>query len=164
MAKYFVRENTSYILEFPNPKNICWLLTPTFLHRGIIAAYGEFQGFYEVSYLTSKSPLDIAWIGSSQGGAYLFVSFLAGPLFDRGYLRSLLVVGSFLIVFGFMMTSLCHELWQLVLAQGLCIGIGCGMIWVPTIGVMSQWWLKRRAMANGLGSLGAGVGKYCLFD
>jgi MFS family permease len=159
MDEYFVRKNNACLLPvFSNPYYTFLLLTPPVYHRGLVAAYCEFQAFYEASYLPTKSPLSIAWIGFSQGGAYLFASLLAGPLYDNGYLRLLLAVGTFFIVFGFMMTSLCHELWQLVLAQGLCIGIGCGMLWVPTIGVMSQWWSKRRAMANGLGSLGAVVG------
>ena len=45
-----------------------------------------------------------------------------------GYVRLLLAGGSFLIVFGQMMLSLCHEFWQALLAQGFCIGIGAGCL------------------------------------
>lgn len=42
----------------------------------------------------------------------MFVGALTGGLYDAGYFRELLWVGSFLIVFGQMMLSLCHEFWQ----------------------------------------------------
>jgi hypothetical protein len=46
----------------------------------------------------------------------LLMSFLSGPIFDCGYLRPLLCVGSFLVVFGFMMTSVSRTYWQILLA------------------------------------------------
>jgi MFS family permease len=76
-----------------------------------------------------------------------------------GYFKHLLPAGSVLIVFGMMMASICDELWQLVLAQGLCVGIGCGLVFVPTIGVVMQWFSSKRALANGLGSIGSGIGE-----
>jgi hypothetical protein len=42
----------------------------------------------------------------------MLVGALTGGLYDAGYFRELLWVGSFLIVFGQMMLSLCTEFWQ----------------------------------------------------
>ena len=41
--------------------------------------------------------------------AFLMIGLgiLAGPLYDHGYLRSLVLVGSLLVVFGMLMTGLC---------------------------------------------------------
>jgi hypothetical protein len=58
---------------------------------------------------------------------------LSGPLYDMGYVRTLLAGGSFLIVLGQMMLSLCTTFWQALLAQGLCIGIGAGALFVPAV-------------------------------
>jgi len=68
-----------------------------------------------------------------QALALLLTGAFVGPVFDRGYFRYLLVGGGFLVVFGHMMLSLSHTLWQAVLAQGLCVGIGAGMLFVPAV-------------------------------
>ena len=84
-----------------------------------------------------------------------FVGFLTGPLFDAGYLRSMLVTGVLLTCFGLMMTSLCNEYYQLLLAQGFVTGIGSGLLLVPAMTVPAAWYptLKGRAivfMATGV--------------
>ena len=56
----------------------------------------------------------------------LLTGVFAGPCYDAGYLRSLLIVGSFLVVFGHMMLSICDTYWQVLLAQGVVVGIGAG--------------------------------------
>lgn len=40
------------------------------------------------------------------------VGLVSGPLVDSGYLRPLMISGSFLTVFGLMMTSLATEYYQ----------------------------------------------------
>jgi len=40
------------------------------------------------------------------------IGIVSGPLVDSGYIRSLIAVGSFLTVFGLMMTSLATEYYQ----------------------------------------------------
>lgn len=58
---------------------------------------------------------------------------------------------------GWITASFAKTLWELVLSQGICIGIGLGMIWQPATGVISQWFQKRRSMAQGFTSAGSGV-------
>jgi hypothetical protein len=98
--------------------------------RGLINAFGAYESYYTTGILRAKSPSTIAWIGSVQTFLVLFVAVLTGPIFDAGYLLSLLRVGSFLIVFGMMMVSIAREWWQIFLAQGLCVGIGMGCLFV----------------------------------
>jgi hypothetical protein len=43
------------------------------------------------------------------------VGLVSGPLVDSGYLRPLMISGSFLTVFGLMMTSLATEYYQVSL-------------------------------------------------
>ncbi|KAI0044864.1 putative MFS monocarboxylate transporter [Auriscalpium vulgare] len=125
---------------------------------GIVNTYGAFQTYYETGLLNNKSPSAISWIGSMQGFLLLFVGFLTGPIFDAGYLKTLLLVGSFLIVFGLMMTSLATEYYQIFLAQGIAIGLGAGCLFVPSVAVLSTYFVKRRAMAIGLSASGSSVG------
>lgn len=86
------------------------------------------------------------------------LGILAGPLYDYGYLRSLVAVGSVFAVVGMILTGLCSEYWQLLLAQGVGIGFGTGLLFLPSIAVLPQYFDKRRALAMGIGSSGSAVG------
>jgi MFS family permease len=125
---------------------------------GIVNAFGTYQTFYEVHLLHSHSPSAISWIGSIQASLLFLVCVLTGPFFDAGYIRTLLGVGSFLVIFGMMMTSLATQYYQIFLAQGLCTGIGAGMMFVPSIAVVSTYFDKNRAFAIGIGTSGSSFG------
>lgn len=56
------------------------------------------------------------------------------------------------------MTSLCNEFWQTMLAQGFGVGIGTGLIFLPAISVVSQYFKKRRSLAMGIVTTGGSVG------
>jgi predicted MFS family arabinose efflux permease len=73
-------------------------------------------------------------------------------------LRALLLVGSFLIVFGHMMLSLCNAYWQVVLAQGVVIGIGTGCLFVPCIAVLPQYFTTKIGLAMGVAVSGSASG------
>ena len=80
----------------------------------------------------------------------MVVGVSTGPSFDRGYLNTLLLVGSTLTALGIMMTSLCTEYWQFILAQGLCVGLGAGCLFVPSLAMVSTFFTKYRAIATGV--------------
>ncbi|KAK3945474.1 putative major facilitator superfamily transporter protein [Diplogelasinospora grovesii] len=125
---------------------------------GLINSFGVFQAYYQTDLLAAtSSSSDISWIGSLQGSLLMLVGVISGPLFDAGYFRHLLWAGMFLIVFGQFMTSLCSSYWQVVLAQGVCIGIGMGFTFLPSAAIMSQYFSKRRALALGIASAGSPV-------
>ena len=87
------------------------------------------------------------------------IGVLAGPLYDYGYLRALILVGSVLVVFGMLMTGLCSQYWQLILAQGVVVGLGSGCLFLPSIAVLPQYFERRRALATGIGSSGSAIGE-----
>jgi hypothetical protein len=88
----------------------------------------------------------------------LLVGACTGPVFDRGHLRFLLLIGSFGVVFGFMMLSLCKEFWQAVLAQGFCIGLGGGMLFVPSVAILPTYFSTKIGLAIGLAAAGSSMG------
>ncbi len=81
-----------------------------------------------------------------------------GPLYDRGYLRPLVVTGSFLTLLGLIMTSISHSYYQLFLAQGVCIGLGMGFTYVPMLAAVSQQFTTKRPVALGICLTGAVFG------
>lgn len=104
------------------------------------------------------SPSAISWIGSLQSFLLLAVGVISGPLYDAGHLRFLLGAGLFLVTFGMMMTSLCTEYWQVILAQALCIGVGTGCLYIPSIAIIPEYFSKRKALAMGIVTSGSSFG------
>lgn len=59
-----------------------------------------YQTYYESGDLYTETSSNISWIGSVQAFCVLLVGAFVGPVYDRGYLRSLLIVGTFFMVVG----------------------------------------------------------------
>ncbi|GFF28591.1 riboflavin transporter MCH5 [Aspergillus udagawae] len=125
---------------------------------GIVNTYGTYQAYYESDLLRSRSSSEISWIGTFQGFLLIFFSIVGGPIFDRGYIRPLLMAGTSLTVFGMMMTSLATTYWQIFLAQGLCVGLGCGCLFLPSVAIVATYFSTRRALATGITAAGGSLG------
>lgn len=125
---------------------------------GLVNCFGVYQTYYQTVMLTSHTASSISWIGSLQACLLLLGGLVAGPLFDAGYFKTILIVGLFMINFGMFMTSLCSTYWQVLLAQGFCVGIGMGLIFLPSAAIIGQYFVKRRGFAVGLGGIGSPVG------
>ncbi|KAL9470822.1 hypothetical protein ACSS6W_008763 [Trichoderma asperelloides] len=86
---------------------------------GLVNSIGVFQTYYQDDLLKSSNASDISWIGTVQAFLLVALSVIVGPIFDRGYSRTLIIVGTFFTVFGTMMQSLGTTYYQIFLAQGL---------------------------------------------
>jgi predicted MFS family arabinose efflux permease len=129
-----------------------------FTKRGIINAYGAWQAYYEQDLLSHTSPSTIAWVGSVQSAFLMIVSVISGSLYDAGYFATMIPAGTFFLVFGFMMTSISTKYWQIMLAQGVCVGIGSGFLFLPAVAIIPQYFDKRRSLANGIAAVGSSAG------
>jgi MFS family permease len=56
---------------------------------------------------------------------------LVGKITDNYGPRIPLAIGTFLHIFGLMMTSISTEYYQFFLAQGVCSAIGCSFLFYP---------------------------------
>lgn len=84
---------------------------------------------------------------------------LAGPLYDLGAYRSMMLSGSTLILLGLFTLSLSKEYYQIFLSQGIAVGIGGGLLYVPSLALVSSAFKRRRAIAMGVVTCGIGLGK-----
>ena len=124
--------------------------------RGLVNSFGAFESYYEITI--PCSPSDIAWIGTFQGFLLLLIGILTGPIYDLGYFRALVMIGSFLVTFGMIMTSLATEYYQIFLSQAVVIGLGSGCLFVPSVAVVAQYFTTRRALAVGIAVSGGSIG------
>ncbi|OQO10511.1 hypothetical protein B0A48_03808 [Cryoendolithus antarcticus] len=163
LEKVATKYSAHNIRSVPNGGLTAWLqvLGSFFLFFnswGIVNTFGTYQAYYETGILASSTPSAISWIGSIQAFLLMLVGAVTGPIYDAGYVHTLLLLGSFLVVFGQMMLSLATNYWQVMLAQAICIGIGCGCMFVPAVAILSTYFSTRIATAMGLAAAGSSLG------
>ena len=123
---------------------------------GLVQSFGVFQAYYETTL--SESSLSIAFIGTLQGALLLIVGFISGPLFDAGYFKCLLTTASMGLIFALMMLSLADRYWQIMLCQGLLLGICSGLLYVPSVAVIPVYFKQKRGLALGIALSGGSFG------
>ena len=123
---------------------------------GYINSFGIFQSYYVDALNSSAS--DVSWVGSLQIFFVYFLGAFSGRATDAGYLRTILVVGLFLQLLGVFMTSLATSYWQILLAQGICQGIGDGLLLCPVVAVVSTYFTTKRTMAISISASGGATG------
>lgn len=116
-----------------------------------------FQAYYQINQLASYSPSDIAWIGSIQLFCQFTGALFGGPLFDR-YGAKVIWPPAVAFILSIMMISLCQELYQFLLAQGILCGMGIGMTMAPGMAAVGQYFRKKRAAAMGIAVAGSSLG------
>lgn len=83
---------------------------------------------------------------------------VTGPIYDRGYIQELLIAGTIITVFGVMMLSLATEYYQILLAQGICVGIGSAILYVPSISLIVSRFDRFRPLAVFIATSGTAIG------
>ncbi|KAG9041395.1 hypothetical protein FS837_012325 [Tulasnella sp. UAMH 9824] len=124
---------------------------------GFANAFGVFQAYYAKT-IPEVTQFSIAWIGSLQYSLIFLPGLVAGHLSDIGYLRPMLIIASAVMVTSIFLVAECKTLWQLVLCQGLAIGGASGFLFTPCLGVLPQYFVKKRATAYGCTALGSSLG------
>ncbi|KXN87183.1 Riboflavin transporter MCH5 [Leucoagaricus sp. SymC.cos] len=140
-------------LEYPEGGLRAWgvVLGSFFIQMstfGYMNAFGVYQDYYTRVYMTAYSASAISWIGSVSAFILLLSSLIVGRLYDHGYCMTLLYSGSFLISLSLFMLSLVKQDQYVpaFLCQGIGIGLGGGLIYVPSFGIVAQYFLRKRAL------------------
>lgn len=89
----------------------------------------------------------------------LFVlGMVTGPLAEQYGPRRMVATGAALIGTGLLVTAHAPNLPVAVLAYGLGVGLGMACFLVPITACIGGWFVRRRALAQGLSAAGSGVG------
>lgn len=126
---------------------------------GVNSAWGVFLArFLAESTFSKATHLDYALIGGLSISQALFVSPLVALSNKNLGTRISLLIGTLLISMSMLMSSFATEIWQMYLSQGACFGYGMGFLYITASAVLPQWFAKRRSLALGIASSGAGFG------
>ncbi|XP_046325543.2 monocarboxylate transporter 14-like isoform X2 [Haliotis rufescens] len=101
---------------------------------------------------------DTAWIGSIPTGILGIVAPVTGILTDKYGCRTVTMSGSVIASSGFVISSFAPNIDILYISYGVLVGIGLGLMYLPSKVIVNQYMKKRRSLANGICSSGGGVG------
>ncbi len=77
-----------------------------------------------------------------------------GRLADRFGIAVPLALGTVLLGLGYLAVGQASSLWQVALAHGLLIGIGCSATFGPLMADISHWFVRRRGIAVAIAASG----------
>ncbi|KAJ7069913.1 MFS general substrate transporter [Mycena amicta] len=127
---------------------------------GISLSFGVLEDHYTRIFLNHNSASDVSWIGSTQLFLDFSIGLPAGKLFDDGHYRLLMTSGTAIFVFSFFMLSICqpNHYYQVFLSQGVGMGVGMGLLFVPAVSLPSHYFRAKRSLVMGLVFAGSSLG------
>jgi len=128
----------------------------TFVGFGSAYTFSAFVGSLETDFAASRGSVSLVF--SLAGFLYFGIGMVSGPLADRFGSRRLAFIGMILTGLGLAIASTAHSLAEVYAAYGLGVGLGVGCSYVPVIGAVQRWFVRRRGFASGLAVSGIGVG------
>ncbi|MEY9682599.1 MFS transporter [Bradyrhizobium elkanii] len=100
----------------------------------------------------------VSLVFSFAGFLYFGLGMISGPLADRWGARRLAGLGMVLVGLGMVLAGQAQTILQVYAAYSIGIGAGVGCAYVPTLGAVQRWFVRRRGFASGLAVSGIGVG------
>src|SRR6185369_845309 len=125
--------------------------------RGVNGAFGVYYLALLEEFSWSRS--DGASIASINYVVYALAAPIVGLAFDRVGPRLLMPLGAALVGLGLMLSSISKSLFDLYFSYGVVTALGQGALsFVGHNALISFWFVRRRATAIGIASMGQGVG------
>src|SRR3984893_6058830 len=128
----------------------------TFIGFGCAYTFSAFVGELQRDFGASRGSVSLVF--SLAVFLYFGLGIVSGPLADRFGSRRLAVAGMVLTGLGLMAASAARSLTEVYAAYGLGVGLGVGCAYVPAIGAVQRWFVRRRGFASGLAVSDIGVG------
>ncbi|KAG9467944.1 hypothetical protein GDO78_013997 [Eleutherodactylus coqui] len=103
-----------------------------------------------------------AWVSSLSMGITLIVGPFIGLFINTCGCRKTAMIGGFLTSLGWVLSAFATNVHFLFFTFGVTAGIGSGMVYLPAVVMVGQYFQKRRALAQGLSTTGTGFGTFLI--
>jgi MFS family permease len=114
----------------------------------VVVALPAIQADFGVARADAALPYTLAMIGFACGGV------LMGRLADRFGIAVPLALGTLALGVGYLGVGYSSSLWQVALAHGLLIGVGCSASFGPLMADISHWFWRHRGIAVAIAASG----------
>ncbi|KAK6071359.1 MFS monocarboxylate [Seiridium cupressi] len=164
------------------------VLASAFVATGLTIGYNQTFGVFQEYYLSPSQDVLVpslasqatpptallAFVGTLCYGLTWAGGIIVNPIMSRIehgtwkgitpssglWRRSITVFGVLLVAVGFTLASFSTTLWQLLLTQGLLVGLGMSFIYFPLLSPAPEYFTSHRATAMGFILAGGGTGGY----
>ncbi|MGH8180718.1 MAG: MFS transporter [Steroidobacteraceae bacterium] len=128
----------------------------TFAGFGSAYTFSAFVDPLQREFGASRGQVSLVF--SLAGFLYFGIGAITGPLADRWGARRIATGGMILVGLGMILAGCARSLLEVYAAYSLGIGLGIGCAYVPALGAVQRWFVRRRGFASGLAVSGIGVG------
>jgi MFS family permease len=130
----------------------------TLMLVGFAAAYSfaAFFSAFEGEFGASRG--DIALVFSVAAFLWFLLGAPGGMAADRFGPRRVALLGVASLVAALLFAAHAHSLAVLYATYSIGIGLGVGLVYVPSVGAVQPWFAANRAFASGLAIAGIGAG------
>ncbi|KAI8810330.1 major facilitator superfamily domain-containing protein [Cladochytrium replicatum] len=127
---------------------------------GIQYSWGVYQSYFLLNNTFNTSQTVLSFVGTLAAGGMPLFGIPSGRLAERFGFRTMMTIGSIILVVALVIASFATEVWHLLLTQGLMFGIGSSFTYFPAVSLPSQWFDKKRSVATGIAVAGSGIGGF----
>lgn len=132
---------------------------PFFADRASLQSYGVFLSYYlSTSEFPGATSIEYAFVGGLITATALVTGPLASAITNRFGMNVTLLCGVTFETAGLLSASFCTHMWHLFPSQGVAFGLGLGLQYLSTVGIIPQWFHRRRGLAAGIAASGSGTG------
>ena len=132
--------------------------TLMFTGFGVVYAFAGFFKAFQAEFGAPRAHVSLVF--SLCAFLYFILGAPAGMLADRFGPRRVCLAGAVVMALGLVGASFAPSLVAVYVTYSICIGIGVGLTYVPSVGAVQPWFLKRRAFATGIAVSGIGAGNF----
>ena len=124
---------------------------------GIIFSIGEtILPIWEKEFQSSTTTVSIAT--SLLAGCYLLSGPIASALANHFGCNVVAIGGALIAAVGFFISGLMPALPVIYFTFGIVGGVGLGLIFLPSVVIVGQYFSYKRALATGIAVCGSGIG------
>ena len=125
-----------------------------FTSFGVANSAGPIESYIKSHQLAGVDQTLISWVFSLHMAILYFGGVIFGPMFDRFGARLPLFIGLVLTTGGLLLLAQLTKLVHFIMSYGVCTALGCLIMMLPTVGAISHWFLRKRAMASSVATMG----------
>lgn len=156
--------NADDIIDPPPDGGYGWVccmcvVVMNFCTWGPNTCYGIFLSYYlSTGYFKGATPTDYALIGGLMLGLTLFLLPLSAMCMNKFGYKIVVSLAVLLQFVAFLSSSFTTTIGELYFTYGILLGVANGFLFGCNSVVIPGWFLKKRALANGITHIGVGAG------